>query len=95
MLVILGVRTAISVWDVVWSAIKIQIGWLIINIVFGVVGFIFIAWCLAKIGEVQGYRRVLGVRAVSLSSPTFHSITMTLFLTLWKPNRLGTYSSAW
>lgn len=69
MLVILGVRTAISVWDTVWSAIKVQIGWLIVNIIFGVIGFIFIAWCLAKIGDVQGYRRVLGVRVVSSSSP--------------------------
>lgn len=67
MLVILGLRTAISVWDAVQSAIRIQIGWLIVNIIFGVIGFLFIAWCLAKIGEAQGYRRVLGVRMVSCS----------------------------
>ena len=66
MIVILGLRTAINIWDIVVSAITLQLGWLIVGIILGVLGFLFIAWCLARIGEATGYRRVLGARIVSL-----------------------------
>jgi hypothetical protein len=66
MIVVLALRTAISVWDVVWSGIKVQIVGLIISCILGVLGFFFIAWCLARIGEATGYRRVLGARVVSV-----------------------------
>ncbi|KAK7192216.1 hypothetical protein DPSP01_010220 [Paraphaeosphaeria sporulosa] len=62
MIAILGLRTATSIWDVVNSIIHFNLGWLIIGIILGVLGFLFIAWCLARIGEATGYRRVLGAR---------------------------------
>jgi hypothetical protein len=65
MIVVLGLRTAISIWDAVWSGIKVQIVGLIISCILGVLGFFFIAWCLARIGEATGYRKVLGARVVS------------------------------
>ncbi|KAJ4295010.1 hypothetical protein N0V90_007018 [Kalmusia sp. IMI 367209] len=62
MLTVLGLRTAISIFDIVWSAVRAQIVGLIIAIILSIIGFFFIAWCLAKIGEAQGYRKVLGLR---------------------------------
>lgn len=74
MIVILGLRTAINIWDVVWSGIKLQIGWLIFGIILGVLGFFFIAWCLARIGEATGHWKVLGARVVSLGSSLHYLI---------------------
>lgn len=61
MLTILLLRTAISVKEVVWAAIRLNIAWLIINIVFGIISFFFVAMALEKIGEAQGRRKVLGI----------------------------------
>ena len=38
---------------------------LILGTIFAVIGFFFIAWCLAVIGDAQGYRKVFGFSVVS------------------------------
>lgn len=68
MLTILLLRTAISVKEVVWAAIRLNIAWLIINIVFGIISFFFVAMALEKIGEAQGRRKVLGILVVCSSA---------------------------
>ncbi|KAK8123937.1 hypothetical protein PG999_003855 [Apiospora kogelbergensis] len=58
---ILLVRTAMSVWGIVRDALGGRIVSVIIFSILGVLGFFFIAWCLAQIGEARGRRKVLGV----------------------------------
>jgi hypothetical protein len=66
MLVILGLRTAISVLSIVGHAFGGRVLSLVLGSVLAVLGFLFIAWCLATIGDAKGYRKVLGLRVVSL-----------------------------
>ncbi|GKT40565.1 uncharacterized protein ColSpa_00746 [Colletotrichum spaethianum] len=61
MYVILGIRTAMSVIGVVRDIVHAQIVSLILGIILGVIGFFFIAWCLAVIGQSEGRRKVLGI----------------------------------
>ncbi|KAK6213489.1 hypothetical protein QIS74_09491 [Colletotrichum tabaci] len=61
MYVILGIRTAMSVIGVVRDIIHARVAGFIIGIILGVIGFFFIAWCLAVIGQAEGRRKVLGV----------------------------------
>ncbi|OHE91165.1 hypothetical protein CORC01_13541 [Colletotrichum orchidophilum] len=61
MIIILGIRTAISIFGVVNDIIHTQIVSLIIDIILGVLSFFFIAWALAVIGQAEGRRKVLGV----------------------------------
>jgi hypothetical protein len=65
MLVILGLRTAISVLSIVGHGFGGRILSLVLGSVFAVLGFLFIAWCLATIGDAKGVRTVLGLRVVS------------------------------
>jgi hypothetical protein len=66
MLIILGLRTAISVLSIIGHAFGGRVLSLVIGSVLAVLGFLFIAWCLATIGDAKGYRKVLGLRVVSL-----------------------------
>ncbi|KAK8076706.1 hypothetical protein PG994_003978 [Apiospora phragmitis] len=61
MWVILLVRTAMSVLSIVRDALWGNWVSVVVFSILAVLGFFFIAWCLAQIGEVRGRRRVLGV----------------------------------
>ena len=53
-------RTAMSALvlsDAIWA---MDIAAIVLYIILGIIGFWFIAWCLAEIGEAKGERRVLG-----------------------------------
>lgn len=65
MLVVLGIRTAISVLAIIGDAWGGRLLSLILGTIFAVLGFFFIAWCLAVIGDAQGYRKVFGFNVVS------------------------------
>lgn len=65
MLTILALRTAMSVLSVTVSAMNGKIASAVIYALLGVVGLWFIAWCIARIGDCQGERKVLGVVVVS------------------------------
>lgn len=65
MWVILLVRTAMSVLGIVRDALWGHFVSVVIFSILAVLGFFFIAWCLAQIGQVRGRRRVLGVMVVS------------------------------
>ncbi|KAK8022051.1 hypothetical protein PG993_012818 [Apiospora rasikravindrae] len=58
---ILLVRTAMSILGIVRDALAAHVVSVIVYSILAVLGFFFIAWCLAMIGEVRGRRRVLGV----------------------------------
>ncbi|KAK8108459.1 hypothetical protein PG984_014260 [Apiospora sp. TS-2023a] len=58
---ILLVRTAMSVLGIVRDALWGHFVSVVIFSILAVLGFFFIAWCLAQIGEVRGRRRVLGI----------------------------------
>ncbi|KAI2464213.1 hypothetical protein F4781DRAFT_83544 [Annulohypoxylon bovei var. microspora] len=60
MITTLGVRTALSVLGILFNAYSKGVGGMIIGIILAVIGFLFIAWCLASIGEARGTRKVLG-----------------------------------
>ncbi|KAI1442583.1 hypothetical protein F5Y02DRAFT_395918 [Annulohypoxylon stygium] len=61
MIATLGVRTALSVLGVIYSAYSNSIVGTIIGSILAAVGFVFIAWCLATIGEAKGTRKVFGM----------------------------------
>ncbi|KAF2020880.1 hypothetical protein BU24DRAFT_456907 [Aaosphaeria arxii CBS 175.79] len=62
MLVTLVIRTAISILSCVSYAGYRRWVSFAINVVLAILGFFFIAWCLAVIGEARGWRKVLGLR---------------------------------
>ncbi|KAF2870629.1 hypothetical protein BDV95DRAFT_495891 [Massariosphaeria phaeospora] len=62
MYTILGLRTVVSIWRCVVDALEFRWGSFAIDIILTIIGFFFIAWCLAQIGDAVGWRRVLGVR---------------------------------
>ncbi|KAF2184226.1 hypothetical protein K469DRAFT_688728 [Zopfia rhizophila CBS 207.26] len=62
MILILLVRLCLSILSVVGNAWGSAIVSFVLGSILAVLGFLFIAWCLAKIGEAQGHRRVLGMR---------------------------------
>ncbi|KAK1987280.1 hypothetical protein LZ30DRAFT_580349 [Colletotrichum cereale] len=61
MYVTLGTRTAMSVVGVIGDVAHNRVVGAVLGIVLGVLGFLFIAWCLAVIGQAEGRRKVLGV----------------------------------
>ena len=75
MLGILLIRTVTSVWDVV--KFHRSIAGLIVAIILAIVGFFFVAWCLATIGNASGHRKVLGVVMGRLG---FDMFLLTMFL---------------
>lgn len=62
MIITLAVRTAVSIFMVIKSAVEKRWVNLGLWIFLGMLGFAIIAWCLAVIGECRGTRRVLKVR---------------------------------
>ncbi|KAK8038683.1 hypothetical protein PG993_007094 [Apiospora rasikravindrae] len=60
MWITLATRTALAVFSLVFLFVGFDIGGFVVNIVLDVLGFFFIAWCLARIGDAVGERRVLG-----------------------------------
>lgn len=64
MITILGLRTAMSVLAIIYDAYGRRLVSFILGVILAVLGFLFIAWCLAVIGEMKGYRKVLGARIV-------------------------------
>ncbi|KAK1595552.1 uncharacterized protein LY79DRAFT_577925 [Colletotrichum navitas] len=61
MYITLGTRTAMSVIGVVGDIAHDRVLGAVLGIVLGVIGFLFVAWCLAVIGQAEGRRKVLGV----------------------------------
>ncbi|KAI0109360.1 hypothetical protein F4776DRAFT_643563 [Hypoxylon sp. NC0597] len=61
MITTLGVRTALSILGVIFKAYSGSIVGMVIGIVLAVLGFLFVAWCLACIGGATGTRKVLGM----------------------------------
>jgi hypothetical protein len=60
MIGILAIRTTASMMWFFIGLFQFDIANLIINTIFAVLGFFFVAWCLKEIGNASGYRRVLG-----------------------------------
>lgn len=58
-------RTFNSILALIFRLYGFDIGGLVVGIILAVLGFFFIAYCLAGIGNVQGSRRILGISAVS------------------------------
>lgn len=69
MWVVLILRTFLSVLAIIATAYGGQIVSMIVGIILAVLGFLFIAWCLATIGEAKGRRRVFGYMVVSTPVP--------------------------
>ncbi|KAI1389350.1 uncharacterized protein F4822DRAFT_198182 [Hypoxylon trugodes] len=61
MITILGVRTALSILGLFFRAYSGAIIGMVIGSILAVLGFIFVAWCLARIGEATGTRKVFGI----------------------------------
>jgi len=61
MWVVLLVRTLLSILSIVRRAYGGYVVSLAVGLILAVVGFLFIAWCLAVIGEARGSRKVCGV----------------------------------
>ncbi|KAI1079735.1 hypothetical protein F5B20DRAFT_542232 [Whalleya microplaca] len=72
MIITLGIRTALSILGVFFRAYSGSVGGMVIGSIIAVIGFLFVAWCLAQIGEAQGKRKVFGTLVVSSaeSSPS-------------------------
>lgn len=67
MITTLGVRTALSILGFFFGAYGGSIAGLVFSSIFAVIGFFFVAWCLARIGEAQGTRKVFGISMVRTS----------------------------
>ncbi|KAL0938449.1 uncharacterized protein CTRU02_205059 [Colletotrichum truncatum] len=61
MYIILGIRTALSILSIASDIIHGNVAGWIIGIILAILGFFFIAWCLAVIGQAEGRRKVLGI----------------------------------
>ncbi|EFQ33872.1 hypothetical protein CGRA01v4_10768 [Colletotrichum graminicola] len=61
MYITLGARTAMSVIGVVGDIAHGRVLGAVLGVILGAIGFLFIAWCLAVIGQAEGRRKVLGV----------------------------------
>ncbi|KAI0108103.1 hypothetical protein F4814DRAFT_426833 [Daldinia grandis] len=61
MITTLGTRTALSILSIVFDAYNNFISGMVIGIIFAILGFLFISWCLARIGEAEGTRRACGM----------------------------------
>ncbi|KAK6844770.1 hypothetical protein PG990_003133 [Apiospora arundinis] len=60
MWITLATRTALAVFSLIFLFVGFHISSFVINIILDVLGFFFIAWCLARIGDAVGERRVMG-----------------------------------
>lgn len=62
---ILGTRTTMSGLVILLEALAFHMADVIIDSVFAVLGFLFVGYCLAVIGEARGRRKVFGKVFVS------------------------------
>ena len=60
MIFILFIRTAMSALAVFGAVVSGNIAAIVIYAILAVLGFWFVAWCLALIGDAVGERKVLG-----------------------------------
>ncbi|KAK8108141.1 uncharacterized protein PG998_010154 [Apiospora kogelbergensis] len=60
MWITLAARTALAVFSLVFLFVGFHVSSFVVNIILDVLGFFFIAWCLARIGDAVGERRVMG-----------------------------------
>jgi hypothetical protein len=65
MIYTLFVRTGMSTLALVSAIRAMNIGSIVVYAILAVIGFWFIAWCLAVIGDAQGERRIMGKSIVS------------------------------
>lgn len=65
MWVTLATRTALAVFSLIFLFVGFEVGAFVIHAILDVLGFFFIAWCLARIGDAVGERRVMGTLVVS------------------------------
>ncbi|KAF4892275.1 hypothetical protein CGCF415_v013055 [Colletotrichum fructicola] len=75
MYIILGIRTALSILSIVRDIIAGRVVSWIIGIILAVLGFFFIAWCLAVIGQAEGRRKVFGIMLGRLHFDIFLLVT--------------------
>ncbi|KAK8094890.1 hypothetical protein PG997_001575 [Apiospora hydei] len=54
MWITLATRTALAVLALIFLFVGFEIGSFVVNIILDVLGFFFIAWCLARIGDAVG-----------------------------------------
>jgi hypothetical protein len=64
MIAVLGSRTAISIVGILYNFFTLRLVSVILGSILAVIGFLFVGWCLAKIGEAEGVRLVMGSRVV-------------------------------
>lgn len=82
MIFVLFVRTAMSVLTVIGAVRGGNIAAIVIYAILAVLGFWFVAWCLAIIGDAVGERKVLGKLIVSITSPHLTKLRIPKFQTL-------------
>ncbi|KAI2605722.1 uncharacterized protein GGS25DRAFT_523392 [Hypoxylon fragiforme] len=111
MIITLAARTGLSVWGVVFGAYSAAVVGTVVGIVLAVVGFLFIAWCLAQVGEVEGRRIVLGAGIdrwhfdiflifsalihIGALIGVFTGMGQTGFLVIWYGMWLLLFAAAW
>jgi hypothetical protein len=71
--VVLGIRTAMNIYNIIRYAVAGRVVPAVVFSIIGVIGIIFIGWCLAKIAQMRGRRRVFKIMLVSFSSPLTYS----------------------
>ncbi|KAH7126580.1 hypothetical protein B0J11DRAFT_281027 [Dendryphion nanum] len=86
MIAILVIRTAVSVLTIIGHAWGGRLLSLIMGTIFAVIGFFFIAWCLAVIGDAKGTRKVFGFNVERLH--------FDIFLALFAVIHIGVFISA-
>ena len=70
MIFILLARTAMSALTLVMAVFSNNIAAIVIYAILAVLGFWFVAWCLALIGDAGGERKVLGRVVVGVLCPS-------------------------
>ncbi|KAF2756547.1 hypothetical protein EJ05DRAFT_67417 [Pseudovirgaria hyperparasitica] len=60
MIVILALSTTIDAFTAFFALKGMHLVSFVLDVILGVLGFFFIAWCLVQIGELRGVRIVLG-----------------------------------
>lgn len=78
MWVIVLVRVVQTILIITYNTFASRISSIVFGIVFGILSFLFVAWCLAVIDRAQGRRKVLGLAIVrgSLGRPYLFSFVM-------------------
>ncbi|KAI1855766.1 hypothetical protein JX265_012211 [Neoarthrinium moseri] len=111
MWVTLAVRTFTYIMSLILNLYGFHFGAFVIGIVFTVLGFFFIAWCLVGIAEAKGSRRVLGTSVnrwhfdvfllgsavihIGLIFILFFARSATGFLTTWYGMWILIFAAKW